>query len=44
MCHDSSIIRVIAHSGAPIAQLEVCQTLDRKVAGSILTWGRVLCP
>ena len=26
--------------GAPIAQLGEHQTLDRKVAGSILTWGR----
>ena len=25
--------------GAPIAKLGECQTLDRKVAGSILTWG-----
>ena len=30
--------------GAPIAQLGECQTLDRKVPGSILTWGTVLCP
>ena len=30
--------------GAPIAQLGECQTLDRKVAGSILTRVGVLCP
>ena len=29
---------------ALIAQLGEHQTLDRKVAGSILTWGGVLCP
>ena len=29
---------------APIAQLGERQTLDRKVAGSILTFGAVLCP
>ena len=31
-------------AGAPIAKLEECRTLDRKVTGSILTWGAVLCP
>ena len=31
-------------SGAPIAQLGECQTLDHKVAGLILTQGAVLCP
>ena len=30
--------------GAPIAQLGEHRTLDCKVAGSILTWGAVLCP
>ena len=30
--------------GAPIAQLGERRTLDRKVAGSILTRGAVLCP
>ena len=30
--------------GAPIAQLGGRRTLDRKVAGSILTRGAVLCP
>ena len=30
--------------GAPIAQLGEHQTLDHKVAGSILTGGAVLCP
>ena len=29
---------------APIAQLGEHQTLDRKVAGSILAWGALLCP
>ena len=29
--------------GAPIAQLGECRTLDRKVAGLILTRGVVLC-
>ena len=33
-----------ADQGAPIAQLGERQTLDRKVAGSILTRGAVLCP
>ena len=30
--------------GAPIAPLGECRTLDRKVAGSILSRGTVLCP
>ena len=30
--------------GAPIAQLGERRTLDRKVAGSILTLGTMLCP
>ena len=30
--------------GAPIPQLGGCQSLDRKVAGSILNCGTVLCP
>ena len=29
---------------APIALLGERQTLDHKVAGSILTWGTLLCP
>ena len=29
--------------GAPLAQLVECQTLDRKVAGSNLTRGTMLC-
>ena len=32
------------HVGEPIAQLGERRTLDRKVAGSILTRGAVLCP
>ena len=31
-------------SGAPLAQLVECRTLDRKVPGSNLTRGAVLCP
>ena len=30
--------------GAPLAQLVECRTLDRKVVGSNLTRGAVLCP
>ena len=30
--------------GAPIAQLGEHQTLDRKIVGSILIGGAVLCP
>ena len=32
------------HEGAPVAQLGERWTLDRKVAGSILDRGAVLCP
>ena len=42
----SSLIKsyLIQLGGAPIAQLGERRTLDRNVAGSILTWGAVLCP
>ena len=37
-------IQALLKKGTPMAQLGERQTLDRKVAGSILTRGVVLCP
>ena len=35
---------IVFLAGAPLAQLVECRTLDRKVAGSNLARGAVLCP
>ena len=35
---------LICIEGAQLAQMVECQTLDRKVAGSYLNRGVVLCP
>ena len=39
-----SLSMILHLQGAPIAKLGVRRTLDSKVAGSILTWGVMLCP
>ena len=41
---DSADRGAIGDEGAPISQLGERRTLDRKVAGSIITRGAVLCP
>ena len=41
---DSADRGATGDEGAPIAQLGERRTLDRKVAGSIITRGAVLCP
>ena len=49
MTTDSGKIRIydineLFVEGAPLAQLVECRSLDRKVTGSNLTRGEVLCP
>ena len=50
ICKDCMIVdqpifdKPICVSGAPLAQLVECRTLDCKVAGLNLSRGKVLCP